>query len=87
MNTQLPRPCPVSRTLSLSRARCGERLKIVGFAGNTSASVRLRELGFCESAEVRKISDGGAMICNLLGTRVAIARDLGLNILVEPLLH
>jgi len=75
------------RSLNLSRARCGERLKIVGLDSNSAASVRLRELGFCESAEVRKISDGGALICNLLGTRVAIARELGSNILVEPLLH
>ena len=47
------------------------------------ACLRLRELGFCEMAEVCKVADNGALICNLLGTRVAIARDLGKQIFVE----
>jgi Fe2+ transport system protein FeoA len=45
--------------------------------------VRLRELGFCESAEVRKVADGGAMICMLMGVRVAIGRELGSHVRVE----
>ena len=70
--------------LNLSRARCGERLKIVSLKSNSPSSQRLRELGFCEMSEVCKVSDNGALICKLLGCRVAIARDLGSEILVEP---
>lgn len=69
--------------LNLTRARCGERLKIVSLKSDSSASLRLRELGFCEAAEVRKVADGGALLCNLLGVRVAIARNLGAQIFVE----
>ena len=76
---------PRIEPISLSRARCGEILKIVALRGDSVASVRLRELGFCESTEVRKVSDGSALICHLLGTRIAIGRDLGAHILVEPL--
>jgi Fe2+ transport system protein FeoA len=73
--------------LNLSRAKCGERLKIVSLKSNPTASQRLRELGFCEMNEVRKVSDNGALICKLLGCRVAIARDLGSEIMVEPVLE
>jgi len=86
MNSAIHHPHPSAKPLSLARARCGQWLKIVGLTENSSTTSRLRELGFCESAEVRKISDGNAMICYLLGTRIAIGRDLGSEILVEPLL-
>jgi Fe2+ transport system protein FeoA len=57
-------------------------LKIVSLK-STPATQRLRELGFCEMSEVCKVSDNGALICNLLGCRVAIGRDLGAQIVVE----
>lgn len=75
---------PVPEPLNLSRARCGQRLRIIGLCENSPACVRLRELGFCETNEICKVAEGGALICQLLGTRVAIGRDLGAHILVEP---
>ena len=69
--------------LNLSQARCGERLKIVDLRKDSPATVRLRELGFCESAEVCKVADRGACICVLLGTRVAIGPELASHVLVE----
>lgn len=83
MKSKKVTPRNSTEPLNLSRARCGERLKIVSLKSDSSASLRLRELGFCEATEVRKVSDGGALICNLLGVRVAIARNLGAQILVE----
>ena len=64
--------CP----LTLSRARCGEKLRVVAICPNCPECVRLRELGFCEAAEVRKVADCGATICLLMGMRVAIGREL-----------
>jgi ferrous iron transport protein A len=72
-----------SAQLNLSQARCGERLKIVDLRKDSPAVVRLRELGFCESAEVCKVADHGACICVLLGTRVAIGPELASHVLVE----
>jgi ferrous iron transport protein A len=69
--------------LTLARARCGERLRVVALCPNCPECVRLRELGFCEKAEVRKVADGGAMICMLRGMRVAIGRELGSLVRVE----
>ncbi len=70
-------------SLTLSRARCGERLRIVSICPDCPECVRLRELGFCPMREVCKMSDGGAMICMLMGTRVAIGRELGGHVRVE----
>ena len=58
---------------------------MVGVRSSSPACVRLRELGFCESAEVCKLVDGSAMICHLKGVRLAIARNLGADVLVERL--
>ena len=69
--------------MNLSQARCGERLKIVNLRTDSPAIARLRELGFCESAEVCKVADRGACICVLLGTRVAIGPELASHVLVE----
>ena len=70
-------------SLSLSDARCGEKLKIVTVRNDSPATARLRELGFCESAEVCKVADRGACICVLMGTRVAIGPELACHVLVE----
>ena len=69
--------------LNLSQARCGEKLKIVNLRHDSPATARLRELGFCESAEVCKVADRGACICVLMGTRVAIGPELASHVFVE----
>lgn len=68
---------------SLSSARCGERLRITAVRQDSSATLRLRELGFCESAEVCKVADHGTCLCLLMGMRVAIGRDLAERVMVE----
>ncbi len=40
-------------------------------------------MGFCESAEVCKVVDGSALICQMRGVRLAIARNLGADVMVE----
>ena len=76
----------LSRTpkpLTLAHAKCGERLRVIHICPDCKECLRLRELGFYDAAEVRKISDGAAIICLLLGMRVAIGRDLGEHVHVE----
>ena len=78
----------LSRTkasLTLARAKCGERLRVIHICPDCKECLRLRELGFQDRAEVRKISDGAAIICLLLGMRVAIGRDLGEHVHVEKI--
>lgn len=69
--------------LTLTRARCGERLRIRSICPDCPECARLRELGFSEAREVCKVSEGGAIICSLMGVRVAIGRELGQHVKVE----
>jgi len=45
---------------------------------------RLRSMGFCESMPVRKLMDGRNIVCSVCGTRMALSRQLGEQVLVEP---
>lgn len=45
---------------------------------------RLRDLGFCEQLQVRKLAGGRNLICSLCGTRMAISRELAEQVLVAP---
>lgn len=69
--------------LTLARAKIGERLRVVTICPDCPECVRLREIGFQDQMEVRKVSDGAAIICSLLGMRVAIGHDLGEHVRVE----
>jgi Fe2+ transport system protein FeoA len=79
---QMPASFPIG-TLTLARAKVGERLRVVTICPDCPECVRLRELGFQDRMEVRKITDGSAIICSLMGMRVAIGRDLGDHVRVE----
>lgn len=70
---------------TLSSAPCGEALRITGLNNNSPASRRLREIGFCESTEVCKLSEGHNCLCLIMGKRVAIGRDLAGHVLVARL--
>ena len=79
-----PMPAPYPQgILTLARAKIGERLRVVTICPDCPECVRLREIGFQDQMEVRKVSDGAAIICSLLGMRVAIGRDLGEHVRVE----
>jgi ferrous iron transport protein A len=45
---------------------------------------RLRELGFCEEMQLRKLSNGRNLVCSLCGSKMAISRELASHILVAP---
>ena len=70
---------------TLARARVGERLRVVTICPDCPECLRLRELGFQDRVEVRKIADGAAIICSIMGMRVAIGRDLGEHVRVEKI--
>lgn len=83
-STSCPIPRETRETISLLEARCGERLRVVDVKRDCATSNRLRELGFCESAEICKvIAQRGACICLLSGSRVALGQELAAHVLVE----
>ena len=68
-------------TLSQASVGCDFRIQIV----SGPQCDRLRDLGFCESLQVRKLADGRNMICSVCGTRLAISQELGEQVKVTPL--
>ncbi len=74
----------ITGSFNLCSAKCGMRLRIVAIQSDCAECLRLRELGFCETSVVCKVTEGSAIICSLYGTRLAIGRSLGERILVEP---
>ena len=68
--------------LTLSQASVGCDFRIQDVDGPQCE--RLRDLGFCESLEVRKLANGRNLICSVCGTRLAISRELGEQVKVSP---
>ena len=69
--------------LTLATAKCGERLRVRHICPDCPHCVRLRELGFRDLTVVKKIADGAAVICLLMGTRLALGRELCEHVEVE----
>jgi ferrous iron transport protein A len=66
-------------TLSQVGVGCDVRIRVL----SGPACERLRDLGFCEQLQVRKLSGGRNLICSVCGTRMAISRELADQVLVE----
>jgi ferrous iron transport protein A len=78
-------PCN-SSTIPLSRLPAGAEARVLRLEGDGVVCQRLRELGFCESAIVSRVSGRHSMVCQVCGSRVALHRMLAEKIHVEPLL-
>ena len=68
--------------MSLSQARVGCDFQIKYVEG--PACDELRNLGFCESLQVRKLANGRNLICSVCGTRIALSDDLAKQVKVAP---
>ena len=68
-------------TLSQASVGCDFMIKVV----DGPQCDRLRDLGFCESLQVRKLANGRNLICSVCGTRMAISRELAEQVQVSPL--
>jgi ferrous iron transport protein A len=69
---------------SLSQAQVGCDFQIRYLDG--PACHQLRNLGFCESLQVRKLSGGRNLICSVCGTRLAVSSELAEHVKVTPVL-
>ncbi len=71
--------------MTLNQTEVGCDVKICKLNG--PGCDRLRDLGFCEQLQVRKIAGGRNLICSICGTRMAISRELAEQVLVSPVAH
>jgi ferrous iron transport protein A len=69
--------------MTLAELPIGSTGRVCALAGETNVCSRLRELGFCESAVVEKISGRKTLLCQLCGTRIALSERAGAHIVVE----
>jgi Fe2+ transport system protein FeoA len=67
-------------TLNQVRVGCDVQIRILSGPGCD----RLRDLGFCEELQVRKLAGGRNLICSICGTRLAISRELAEQVIVSP---
>lgn len=84
MSLSTPTRSTIKRS-SLKEARSGARMRVVELTSDPAVCHRLREMGFCELAEISKVSDHGPCICTVCGSRVALSADLADEIMVREI--
>jgi ferrous iron transport protein A len=70
--------------LPLCQLPAGTLGSVMELQGEGTFRQRVRELGFGESAEVKKISGRSTILCQVNGTRIALSHDAARQILVSP---
>ena len=81
MSHRLAAELQFDSALTLNQVGVGCEVRIRVLSGPSCE--RLRDLGFCEQLQVRKLSGGRNLICSVCGTRMAISRELADQVLVE----
>lgn len=71
----------IDSAMTLNQARVGCDLQIQLLSGPSCD--RLRDMGFCEQSQVRKLAGGRNLLCSVCGTRMAISSDLAEQVLVK----
>ncbi|HBE23300.1 MAG TPA: hypothetical protein DDW21_07670 [Verrucomicrobiales bacterium] len=79
--TDIIRALEQDSLISLEQAKVGCEFHIRFING--PACEKLRQMGFCESMRIKKITDGRNMICTVCGTKMALSRELAHQVLVE----
>ncbi len=82
MSSALAQDLSFDSTLTLNQVSVGCDVRIQVLSG--PGCERLRDLGFCEQLQVRKLAGGRNLICSICGTRMAISRELAEQVLVSP---
>jgi ferrous iron transport protein A len=75
-------PQPLVRLTELPAGSAG---RVQELAGKTEICQRLREMGFCESAVIEKVSGVHTVLCQVCGTRIALSDKAAQHILVEQI--
>ena len=76
------RPLP-SPQMPLTELPDGAAGRVCALDGESDLCQRLREIGFCESAVIEKISGQRTLLCQLCGTRIALSDHAARHVMVE----
>jgi ferrous iron transport protein A len=75
----------LSKRIPLTELPVGKAAKVWALDGEPNLCSRLREIGFCESASVERVSGRETLLCQLCGTRIALSSGAAAHIVVEPI--
>lgn len=71
---------------TLARIKSGKTVRIQQLISHPETCQRLRELGFCENATVRCVTNGSMqLICEVCNTRVGLNHTIARSIIVSPI--
>lgn len=76
---------PGARRMRLTELPIGTAGRVCELSGEPADCVRLREIGFCESAVIEKIAGKRTLICQLFEARIALSDVAASHIVVEPI--
>ena len=71
------------KRMTLTELPIGATGRVCALAGEPNVCARLRELGFCESAVIERISGKKTLLCQICGTRIALSERTADYIVVE----
>jgi ferrous iron transport protein A len=83
MSIALAADLKIDSAMTLNQVGVGCDVQIRFLSG--PACERLRDMGFCEQLQVRKLAGGRNLICSVCGTRMAISRELAEQVVVAPM--
>jgi len=69
--------------MSLAAMPTGAAGRVLALTGAVEVCQRLREMGFCESAVIQKLSGQSTLLCQICGMRVALGEGVAQHITVE----
>jgi ferrous iron transport protein A len=69
--------------MPLTELPVGATGRVCELSGQSDVCQRLREMGFCESAVIEKVSGQKTLLCQLCGTRIALSDRAAQHIMVE----
>lgn len=69
--------------MALTELPNGAQGRVCALEGTVDICQRLREIGFCESAVIQRVSGQKTLLCQLCGTRVALSDQAARHIVVE----
>jgi len=69
--------------MRLTELPIGATGRVCELNGESTVCARLREMGFCESAVIARVSGERTLLCQLCNTRIALSDRAAQHIMVE----
>lgn len=79
----MPRDPFRPQRMRLTELPVGASGRVCELSGEANICARLREMGFCESAVIERVSGQKTLLCQICNTRIALSEGAAAHIVVE----